>query len=210
MEFVHKNVKVKILKHGSVVVAGSSTLVLDPATKDSIKINDIINSKYKTQDIHVLVTHSHKTGWLKRESNLSKISTVFLGGKTGKMLEMLIVQTKRTIRPGEVHFLGDIRIQTLPAYNTAKKGFDAKSFHPRENQNVGYLIRIDDVTIYYTGHTNKLPEMVKAEGVDIFIPCALANGSLSQDEVFAVAEVIAPSAAILPVAKYDKMDTWER
>lgn len=65
----------------------------------------------------------------------------------------------KLITPGKIIKIDDITVQAVPAYNINKP------FHPKENEWVGYLIKIKDKIIYHAGDTDLIPEMnnIKAD-----------------------------------------------
>ena len=52
----------------------------------------------------------------------------------------------------------NVKISSLPAYNIDKP------FHSKDENWVGYLIKINDILIYHAGDTDFIPEMQKLTG----------------------------------------------
>ncbi|NMC55856.1 MAG: MBL fold metallo-hydrolase, partial [Eubacteriaceae bacterium] len=65
------------------------------------------------------------------------------------------------VSPGEEYTINDIKIQTVRAYNIEKK-----ECHPKGNDWLGYIINVQDGKYYYTGDSEKIPEM-NALDVDV-------------------------------------------
>lgn len=59
----------------------------------------------------------------------------------------------RGVRPGEDISVKNVRVRTTPAYNVNK------SYHPKQNGWVGYILEIDGVSIYHSGDTDFISEM---------------------------------------------------
>ncbi len=59
----------------------------------------------------------------------------------------------KEISPGQEIPLKDVIIKAVPAYNIGK------SFHPKSNNWVGYLVEIESFRIYHAGDTDLIPEM---------------------------------------------------
>lgn len=55
--------------------------------------------------------------------------------------------------PNNTYTFDDIKFMTVPSYNIDK------SFHPKENNNVGYIIDIDNIKYYIAGDTDLIPEI---------------------------------------------------
>jgi len=69
------------------------------------------------------------------------------------------------VKPGEKYTIKDINIQAVPAYNIIKI-----ECHPKQNNWVGYVIDTQDGKYYYTGDTEKIPEMNSLDVDVIFVP----------------------------------------
>lgn len=69
------------------------------------------------------------------------------------------------IEPGQSLEIEGIKIEAVYAYNIIKK-----SFHPKSNNFLGYLLTIDGVTIYHAGDTERIPEMKDINCDIILIP----------------------------------------
>ncbi len=52
----------------------------------------------------------------------------------------------------------DVKISAFPAYNINK------TFHPKEENWIGYIVKFQDVIIYHAGDTDLIPEMQKLTG----------------------------------------------
>jgi L-ascorbate metabolism protein UlaG (beta-lactamase superfamily) len=59
----------------------------------------------------------------------------------------------RSVKPGLSLQIGAAKVQTVPAYNTAK------AFHPQQAGYVGYVLTIAGTRIYHAGDTDFIPEM---------------------------------------------------
>ena len=69
------------------------------------------------------------------------------------------------VRPaGELQPFGFLRIETVAAYNTSEGHLQ---FHPKEREDVGYLLEYDGLRIYVAGDGENTPEMKALERVDV-------------------------------------------
>ena len=59
----------------------------------------------------------------------------------------------RGVGPGEEISLKGVTIKTVPAYNIGKP------YHPKANGWVGYILKINGISIYHPGDTDFIPEM---------------------------------------------------
>lgn len=69
------------------------------------------------------------------------------------------------VKPDEEHTINDIKIQTVRAYNIIKK-----ECHPKNNDWLGYVVHAQDGKYYYTGDSEKIPEMNALDVDVIFLP----------------------------------------
>lgn len=81
------------------------------------------------------------------------------------------------VNPGEEYIISDMKMQTVRAYNIIKK-----ECHPKGNDWLGYVIYTSDVVYYYTGDTEKIPEMNALDVDVIFLPLGqtYTMGSISE------------------------------
>ena len=137
---------VEVLIHSSIKLKKDLVIYFDPYK---------INQDYNDADI-VFITHSHYDHY--SEDDLKKVikdNTIIIIPndleekviKLGFDKEHILV-----VKPNEEYNTLGINFKTIPAYNINK------NFHPRENNWVGYLINIDNITYYIAGDTDKTPE----------------------------------------------------
>ena len=95
----------------------------------------------------------------------------------------------RFVQAGDRVALGDLTIEVIPAYNVNKH------FHPREAGGVGYVLTVDDTTIYHAGDTDPIPEM---EGLEVDIALLPVSGKYvaTADEAVEAANKIRPKVVI--------------
>lgn len=146
----------------------------------------------------IFITHSHHDNCsIKDISKLSREGTVVVmppdvQSKITKIdgVEMQIVEV------GDEIELGNIKIEAFPAYNINKE------YHPKNEEWLGYLIKINGVVIYHTGDSDKIPEMEKLTGYGRqgteFVALLPVSGKYVMDveEAFEVAKMIKPDLAI--------------
>ncbi|MBU1274686.1 MAG: MBL fold metallo-hydrolase [Proteobacteria bacterium] len=95
----------------------------------------------------------------------------------------------KALEPGQKVTLGDLVIQTVPAYNLNK------NFHPRDNGWLGFILTVDGVSIYHAGDTDYIPEMDSLR-VDVALLPVSGTYVMTADEAVAAAQAIGPKLAI--------------
>jgi L-ascorbate metabolism protein UlaG (beta-lactamase superfamily) len=86
----------------------------------------------------------------------------------------------------------NISFWAVPAYNTKNKG------HDKNEDWVGYIIQIDNVSIYHAGDTDLIPEMSKLKATNLDIALLPIGGTYTMNagEAAKAASVIKPKIAI--------------
>ena len=85
--------------------------------------------------------------------------------------------------------MAGIPIEAVPAYNTDK------SFHPKRNNWLGFIITIDGKRIYHAGDTDLIPEM-DTFTVDIALLPVSGTYVMTADEAIEAAKRLKPEVAI--------------
>lgn len=186
-----KDVEIQWLGHSGFMIKDSDGRVvyIDPYNvKEGLDKADLI-----------LITHSHYDHCSRQDiEKLIKEGTkiVITADCQSKIMRSEIPIKIEITEPGKEFDFGDIRISSVSAYNVGK------SFHPKEEYWVGYLIKIDGVLIYHAGDTDVIPEMQKLTGYkrqDTEFVALLPIGgrfTMSTEEALEAAKIIKPSLAI--------------
>lgn len=183
------NVELKWLGHSGFFIKNSKILYVDPYNiKDGLPKADII-----------LITHDHydhcsiqDLGKIVQEGTRI-VMPADCHSKVNKF--DVVVRTEIVERGSEVN-LGEIKLSVLPAYNINK------TFHPKEELGVGYLIKINDLVIYHAGDTDLIPELKNLTGHNQpnkkFIALLPIGGrfTMSVEEAVEAAKIIKPFLAI--------------
>ena len=141
----------------------------------------------------ILVTHSHtdhcdpdKIKEARKENTLiiaPKDCVSTIGGKV-KILE-----------PGEETTVDGIMIRAVEAYNIKRFRSPGNPYHPKKF-GVGYLITVENKTIYHAGDTDFIPEMRQLEQVDVALLPSGDTYTMDNIEAAEAAIAINPKAAI--------------
>lgn len=139
MELKHITVNTQ----SSIRIAGSTILYFDP-----FKIETVSHDA----DI-IFITHEHYDHFEPESVAKVKKESTFLVAPESmkkKVLSESGVKSDKCVfyQPGETHELGDIVIETVPAYNKLKP------FHPKGKKWQGYIVEMDNVRYYVSGDTD--------------------------------------------------------
>lgn len=122
-------------------------------------------SKYEKADI-IFVTHAHFDHCSKDDvDKIIKDDTVVVAPRDCIQNLGLTSQYQRQgVSPNENHEVKGLKFRTVPAYNIHP---DRLSAHPRSNNWVGFIITVNNQTIYHAGDTDFIPEMKNLGPIDI-------------------------------------------
>ena len=112
-----------------------------------------IEKEYHDADI-IFVTHNHYDHFDESSiNNIKNDNTIIVAPKSMES-EIRHIKFKNYIflNPNEETSVDDITIKAIPSYNIDKP------FHPRENNWLGYIVTIDNVSYYIAGDTDKTKE----------------------------------------------------
>lgn len=129
----------------SIKITGEKIIYFDPLKVEESHDADLI-----------LITHSHWDHFSKEDIlKIKKESTKIIAPKDSKEEILTLGFTESNIyivEPDEEFSLHGILIKTVPAYNKTK------TFHPKENKWLGYVVKIEDTIYYVMGDTDALEE----------------------------------------------------
>ncbi len=135
----------------------------------------------------ILVTHEHFDHCSPGDiAKIQKPETVIVTEKdSAKKLEGNV----KVVRPGQTIDVDEIKIEAVPAYNTDK------TFHPKENGWLGFIVEMEGVRIYHAGDTDFIPEMNQFE-VDIALLPVSGTYVMTAIDAIEAALAIRPKLAI--------------
>jgi len=112
----------------------------------------------------VLVTHAHADHCSAEKINKvrTKNTAVFVPKQSVSKIGGIV----KTLKPNEEVIIGKIKVRAIEAYNIHRLKSAGKPWHPK-GYGVGYLISIEDKTIYHAGDTDFIPEMKKLGHIDV-------------------------------------------
>lgn len=174
---------IEVLYHSSIRINKEKTIYIDPFK---------IDRNYNDADI-VFITHDHFDHYSEED-----IDKVINENTTIIIPEELLTKLLRkginknaiiTVEPNEKYMVQGIKFETIPEYNTNK------TFHPKENGWVGYIITLDDIRYYIAGDTDITEENRRVKCDVAFVP---VGGTYTMDfkEAATLVNEIKPKMAI--------------
>jgi L-ascorbate metabolism protein UlaG (beta-lactamase superfamily) len=164
------------LGHSGFRISGSVVIYIDPYEISRGPEADII-----------LISHSHYDHCSPEDvKKIQKKDTVIITEKTCvKKLSGDI----RAVHPGDSVTVSDVRVDIVPAYNINK------TFHPKKNGWIGFVITIDGTRVYHTGDSDLIPEMSSIK-TDIALLPVSGTFVMTAQEAAQAAQIINPKIAI--------------
>jgi L-ascorbate metabolism protein UlaG (beta-lactamase superfamily) len=148
--YEYQGVKLTWLGHDGFRIQDGQIIYIDPFQIEGGPKADII-----------LVSHEHFDHC--SADDLRKIcgpnTTIVAHAQSKGELSKLKAKEIRIVKPGEKMKLGDVSIETVPAYNLNKFREPGKVFHPKEDGKLGFIITVKGARIYHAGDTDHIPEM---------------------------------------------------
>lgn len=185
------NIKIEFLGHSGFLISVSDRVIaIDPYNvSDNVEKVD-----------YIFITHSHYDHCsIKDIIKISKNGTVIIvpADAQSKITRVEGV-TMQVIESGDELSFEDnkIKVEAVPAYNIGKE------FHTKADGWLGYLLKFDNVIVYHSGDTDKIPEMQKLSGYgkhgQEFVALLPVSGTyvMTADEAADVAKSLNASLAI--------------
>lgn len=115
----------------------------------------------------ILITHPHADHLSPADiTKLLKPDTLFVVPQSCREnLAQFSANPIITVMPGETCQTGELMIETVPAYNLYKN-----QFHHKNSQWVGYILTLNNIRVYHTGDTERIPEMKQVHCDIILVP----------------------------------------
>ena len=174
---------IEVLYHSSIRINKEKKIYIDPFK---------IDRNYNDADI-VFITHDHYDHYSEED-----IDKVINENTTIIIPEELLTKLLRkginknaiiTVEPNKNYMVQGIKFETISAYNTNK------TFHPKENGWVGYIIIINGIRYYIAGDTDITEENKQVKCDVAFVP---VGGTYTMDfkEAASLINEIKPKIAI--------------
>ena len=186
---------VEVLCHSSIRMDKGKIIYVDPFH---------IKENYKDADI-ILITHSHYDHFSEKDiEKVRKADTkIYLTEDYVENAKSIGLSGDKIVgvKPYQTYYEGDIEINTVPAYNVNKQ------FHPKENNWVGYILKIDGISYYIAGDTDITEENKKIKCDVAFVPVG-GTYTMTAKEAAELVNIIKPKVAV-PIHYGDIVGTKE-
>lgn len=148
---------INLFKHNSIKITGDFNIYIDPFE---------IDNETKDADI-IFITHSHYDHFsIKDILKIKNENTIIVSTKDTYQELIKYFDSNKIIIviPNNSYEVLGIKFDTVRAYNVNK------SFHPIDNDWVGYIINIDNTKYYIMGDTDINDDVLKVKCDVLFIP----------------------------------------
>ena len=149
---------IEVLHHSTIRISKNKVIYIDPFK---------IDKDYNDADI-VFITHDHFDHY--SEEDIDKVinenTTIIIPKEllTKILRKGINKNAVITVESNKEYMVQGIKFETIPAYNTNK------TFHPKENDWVGYIITLDGIRYYIAGDTDITEENRKVKCDVAFVP----------------------------------------
>lgn len=148
---------INLFKHNSIKITGDFNIYIDPFE---------IDNETKDADI-IFITHSHYDHFSINDIlKIKNKNTIIVSTKDTYQELIKYFDSNKIIiaSPNNSYEVLGIKFYTVRAYNVNK------SFHPIDNDWVGYIINIDNTKYYIMGDTDINDDVLKVKCDVLFIP----------------------------------------
>ncbi|MDP7180055.1 MAG: MBL fold metallo-hydrolase [Candidatus Woesearchaeota archaeon] len=154
-------------------------------TQDKIIYIDPYFGDYEDKADIILISHSHHDHLNMEKVNLiSTDNTIIISSKEVAST----IHGAKPLLPGQSEIVGEIAVEAVEAYNLNKE------FHPK-GFGVGFIITLEGKRVYFSGDTDKIPEM-KSYDVDVALVPVGGIYTMNSDEAVEAIKLIKPKFAI--------------
>jgi L-ascorbate metabolism protein UlaG (beta-lactamase superfamily) len=135
----------------------------------------------------ILITHDHYDHCSPADiEKVCKDKTIIVGPIS---INAKLKRKVKNIKPNETIKISDIIVKAVPSYNAQKE------FHPKEANNVGYVVTVDGETLYHAGDTDVIEEMKNIRADIALLPIGGTYTMDCKDALKAV-ELIKPKIVV--------------
>lgn len=174
---------IEVLCHSAIRINKGKIIYVDPFH---------LEKQYNDADI-ILITHSHYDHF--SEEDIEKVkkddTKIYITNDLLEKAKNIGFSEDRIIvvNPNETYYEDDIEIKTIRAYNINKQ------FHPKENNWVGYILKIQGITYYIAGDTD-ITEENKKVNCDIALVPVGGTYTMTAKEAATLVNEIKPKIAV--------------
>ncbi|HJS83056.1 MAG TPA: MBL fold metallo-hydrolase [Nitrososphaera sp.] len=187
--FEHNGVKFQWLGHdGFRIISEGKTVYVDP-----YKLSKAHHDR-RDADL-VLISHDHFDHMSPEDlSHVVGSKTQIVAAKecVGKLKDVGAAEV-RGVAPGDSISVEGVPLEATAAYNSNK------TFHPKVDRKVGFVMTLNNMRIYHTGDTDDIPEMSSVHPDIAFVPVSGTYVMTAEEAARCVNERIKPKQLAVPM-----------
>ena len=174
---------IEVLCHSSIKMKKEKVIYIDPFKVDK---------NYNDANI-IFITHDHYDHYSEEDiKKVKKDDTIIVipNGLETKVLKFGFEKENIVVvEPNKQYRINETNFETIPAYNTNK------SFHPKANKWVGYIITINEIKYYIAGDTDITEENRKVKCDVALVPVG-GTYTMNFEEAAQLINEIKPQIAV--------------
>ena len=173
----------ELLFHSIIKINKDKVIYIDPFK---------IDKDYKDADI-IFITHDHYDHYSEEDIDKIKKENTIIVAPEELITKLLNKGFQKnyiiTVKPNKKYQVEGIEFETIPAYNIKKQ------IHPKENEWVGYILKLNGVKYYIAGDRDITEENKKVKCDVAFVP---VGGTYTMDakEAATLVNEIKPKIAV--------------
>jgi L-ascorbate metabolism protein UlaG (beta-lactamase superfamily) len=139
----------------------------------------------------IFITHAHSDHF--EPEDIEKIRTSSTQFVAPRDVAAKLKGNVKAIRPGDAFDVAGIKVEAVPAYNTAPHRLQA---HPKSNNWVGYILNLDGNRYWFSGDTDPNPDVEQIK-TDVALVCIGGDPYvMNPSEAAGLVKKIKPKVAI--------------
>ena len=139
----------------------------------------------------IFITHAHFDHFQPEEIDKIRKSKTQIVAPTDVAKEL--GGNVKAVKPGDSFDVAGIKVEAVPAYNTHPERLQN---HPKANQWVGYILKLDDKRYYHAGDTDPAPELEQIKADVAFVPIGNGGFVMTVEEAAALVKAMKPKVAV--------------